>query len=349
MSEPGSQIDRPGRIPTSLVGSYAQPNWLIDRARLRDRFPPRVRATELWRIDPGYLEEAQDDATVLAIADQERAGLDIITDGEMRRESYSNRFATALDGVDIENPGTALDRSGHPNPVPRVVGAIARRHPVQVRDLEFLRANTRKPTKITVPGPFTMSQQAQDDFYGSPDQVALGYARAVRDEIVDLFAAGADIVQVDEPYMQARPDAARAFGLEALSEAIGGIDGTIAVHICFGYAAIIHDRPSGYSFLGELAGAGCDQVSIETAQSGLDLEVLEKLPGKTIILGVIDLSTDEVEAASTVADRIRRAFPYVTRDKLVAAPDCGMKYLSREAAYGKLEALVEGARLAASA
>ena len=238
-----------GRIPTSLVGSYAQPNWLIDRERLRDRFPPRVRARELWRVDPRYLEEAQDDATVLAIGDQERAGLDIITDGEMRRESYSNRFATALDGVDIETPGTALDRSGHPNPVPRVTGPIARRHPVQVRDLEFLRAHTSKPTKITVPGPFTMSQQAQDDFYGAPDALGAAYARAVREEIVDLFAAGADIVQIDEPYMQARPEAARAYGVDVLNEAIGGIDGTVAVHICFGYAAIIHDRPSGYSFL----------------------------------------------------------------------------------------------------
>ncbi len=337
-----------GRIPTSLVGSYAQPSWLIDRERLRGRFPPRVRATELWRVDPRYLEEAQDDATLLAIGDQERAGLDIITDGEMRRESYSNRFATALDGVDIDTPGTALDRSGHPNPVPRVTGPIARRHPVQVRDLEFLRAHTSKPIKITVPGPFTMSQQAQDDFYGARDALGAAYALAVREEIVDLFAAGADIVQIDEPYMQARPEAARAYGVDVLREAIGGIDGTIAVHICFGYAAIIHDRPSGYSFLGELAKTSTDQVSIETAQSGLDLAVLESLPDKTIILGVLDLSTDEVETPTTVAERIRRAFPYVPADRLVAAPDCGMKYLSRESAYGKLEALAEGARLAAS-
>ena len=334
------------RIPTSLVGSYAQPEWLIDRERLRGRFPPRIRATELWRIDPRYLAEAQDDATALAISDQERAGLDIITDGEIRRESYSNRFATALDGVDVENPGTALDRSGHPNPVPRIVGPINRRHPVQVRDLEFLRAHTSKPTKITVPGPFTMSQQAQDDFYGAPDAAGMGYARAVHDEIADLFAAGADIVQIDEPYMQARPDAARAYGVEVLNEAIRGIEGTIAVHICFGYAAIIHQRPSGYSFLGELANSDCDQVSIETAQSGLDLEVLGSLAGKTIILGVLDLSTDEVETPATVSDRIARAFPYAEPSRLVAAPDCGMKYLSREVAYAKLEALAEGARLA---
>jgi 5-methyltetrahydropteroyltriglutamate--homocysteine methyltransferase len=344
MTDDRSEVD--GRIPTSLVGSYAQPEWLIDKARLGDRLPPRVRATELWRVDPRYLEEAQDDATLLAIADQERAGLDIITDGEMRRESYSNRFATALEGVDIDNPGTALDRSGTPNKVPRVTGPIARRHPVQVRDLEFLKAHTSKPTKVTVPGPFTMSQQAQDDYYGAPDALAAAYAHAVRDEITDLLAAGADIVQIDEPYMQARPQAAREFGVEVLNEAIGDVDGTIAVHICFGYAALIHDRPSGYSFLGELAAARCDQVSIETAQSGLDLAVLEALPDKTIILGVIDLSTDEVETADTVSERIRRALPHAPAERLVAAPDCGMKYLTREVAYGKLESLAEGARRA---
>jgi 5-methyltetrahydropteroyltriglutamate--homocysteine methyltransferase len=334
-------------IPTSLVGSYAQPSWLLDRGRLRDRFPPRVRATELWRVDPAYLEEAQDDATRLAIADQERAGLDIVTDGEMRRESYSNRFATALEGVDIDNPGSALDRSGHPNPVPRVVGPVARRHPVQVRDLQFLRAHTSRKAKMTVPGPFTMSQQAQDDYYGAPDKLGLAYAEAVRGEILDLFAAGADVVQVDEPYMQARPEAARDYGLDALRHATDGLPGTAAVHICFGYAAIIHDRPSGYSFLPELAATECDQVSIETAQSGLDLAVLDELRDKTIILGVLDLSTDEVETPETVADRIRRAFPHAAPERLIAAPDCGMKYLSRDAAYGKLEALVEGARRAA--
>jgi 5-methyltetrahydropteroyltriglutamate--homocysteine methyltransferase len=334
-------------IPTSLVGSYAQPNWLIDRERLRERFPPRVRARELWRVDPAYLEEAQDDATRLAIADQERAGLDIVTDGEMRRESYSNRFATALDGVDIDNPGTALDRSGHPNPVPRVVGPVSRRHPVQVRDLEFLRAHTSRPVKMTVPGPFTMSQQAQDDFYGSPRELGLAYAAAVREEILDLLAAGADVVQLDEPYMQARPEPAREYGLEVLKAATDGIDGTLAVHICFGYAAIIHDRPSGYSFLPELSATEAAMISIETAQSGLDLDVLDSLSGKTIILGVLDLSTDEVETPDTVATRIRRAFPHT--DMLIAAPDCGMKYLRRDSAYGKLESLVEGAKLAAAA
>jgi 5-methyltetrahydropteroyltriglutamate--homocysteine methyltransferase len=336
------------RIPTSLVGSYAQPAWLLDRDKLGARFPPRVRAKELWRVDPAYLEEAQDDATRLAILDQERAGLDIVTDGEMRRESYSNRFATALEGVDIDNPGTALDRSGHPNPVPRVVGPVARRHPVQVRDAQFLRAHTSRTTKMTVPGPFTMSQQAQDDHYGSPDALGMAYAEAVRGEIIDLFAAGVDIVQIDEPYMQARPDPARAYGVDVLRRATEGIDGTIAVHICFGYAAIIHERPSAYSFLPELAGVPVDQVSIETAQSGLDLAVLDSLPDKTIILGVLDLSTDQVETPDLVAERIARAFPHAGADRLVAAPDCGMKYLPREAAYGKLEALVEGARRAAA-
>ena len=334
-------------IATSLVGSYAQPDWLIDRERLRDRFPPRVRASELWRVDQRYLEEAQDDATRLAIADQERAGLDIVTDGEMRRESYSNRFATALEGVDVANPGTALDRSGHPNPVPRVVGPVSRRHPVQVRDLEFLKAHTSRKAKITVPGPFTMSQQAQDDFFGDPGEVALAYADAVRAEILDLFAAGADVVQVDEPYMQTRPEPAREYGLDALKRATDGLPGTSAVHICFGYAAIIHERPSAYSFLPELAGTRLDQVSIETAQSGLALDVLDALAGKTIILGVLDLSTDEVETPEVVAGRIARAFPHAGPDRLIAAPDCGMKYLPRASAYGKLEALVGGARLAA--
>jgi len=335
------------QIPTSLVGSYAEPTWLLDRDKLRSRFPPRVRARELWRVDPAWIEEAQDDATRLAILDQERAGLDVITDGEMRRESYSNRFATALEGVDIDNPGTALDRSGHPNPVPRVVGPVSRRHPVQVRDAQFLKAHTSRTTKMTVPGPFTMSQQAQDDHYGDPAALGLAYAEAVREEILDLFAAGVDVVQIDEPYMQARPEPARAYGLDALRRATDGIDGTIAVHICFGYAAIIHERPEAYSFLPEVAGTEVDQVSIETAQSGLDLAVLDTLPDKTIILGVLDLSTEQVETPELVSERIARAFPHVDGHRLIAAPDCGMKYLPREAAYGKLEALVEGARLAA--
>jgi 5-methyltetrahydropteroyltriglutamate--homocysteine methyltransferase len=335
-------------IPTSLVGSYAQPLWLIDRDRLRERFPPRVRARELWRVDPAYLEEAQDDATRLAIADQEQAGLDILTDGEMRRESYSNRFATALEGVDVDNPGTALDRSGHPNPVPRVVAPVSRPHPVQVRDAQFLKAHTSRTTKMTVPGPFTMSQQAQDDHYGSRAELGMAYADAVREEILDLFAAGIDVVQLDEPYMQARPDAAREYGLDALKRATDGIAEPVAIHICFGYAAIIHERPSGYSFLPELSATEADMISIETAQSGLDLDVLDGLPDKTIILGVLDLSTDEVETPETVAERIRRAFPHKSPEQLIAAPDCGMKYLSRDAAYGKLESLAEGARLASA-
>jgi 5-methyltetrahydropteroyltriglutamate--homocysteine methyltransferase len=331
-----------------LVGSYAQPDWLIDRERLAGRFPPRVRATELWRVAPEWLEQAQDDATILAIRDQELAGLDIVTDGEMRRESYSNRFATALEGVDIDNPGTALDRSGHPNPVPRVVAPIRRKYPVEVRDLEFLKAHTDRAVKMTVPGPFTMSQQAQNDFYESEEHLALDYAGAVNEEIRDLFAAGADIVQIDEPYMQARPAKAREFGLVALARAIDGVTGTVAVHICFGYAAIIHERPEGYSFLPELAGSGVDQISIETAQSNLDTSVLASLPGKTVILGVLDLSDPKVESPEIVAGRIRRALPYVPADRLVVAPDCGLKYLPRESAFGKMQAMVQGAALVRS-
>jgi 5-methyltetrahydropteroyltriglutamate--homocysteine methyltransferase len=332
-------------LPTSLVGSYAQPDWLIDRAKLAGRFPPRVRATELWRVAPEWLEQAQNDATVLAIVDQERAGLDIITDGEMRRESYSNRFATALEGVDIDNPGTALDRSGHPNPVPRVVGRIRRKHPVQVGDLEFLRAHTDRTIKITVPGPFTMSQQAQNDYYDSENDLAVDYATAVNDEIVDLFAAGADIVQIDEPYMQARPDKAREYGLKALARALDGVTGTTAVHICFGYAAIIHERPEGYSFLPELADADVDQISIETAQSNLDTTVLEPLPGKTIIVGVLDLGDTTVESPELVARRIHRALAHVPAERIVVAPDCGMKYLPRDVAFAKMQAMVAGAAL----
>ncbi|MEZ6023359.1 MAG: uroporphyrinogen decarboxylase family protein [Hyphomonadaceae bacterium] len=304
-----------------------------------------MRAKELWRVAPEYLDQAQDDATLLAIRDQERAGLDIITDGEMRRESYSNRFANALDGVDLDNPGTALDRSGHPNPVPRVTGKISRRHAVETRDVEFLRANTDRMIKITVPGPFTMAQQAQNDFYKSEREMALDYAKAVKAEINDLFAAGADIVQIDEPYMQARPEKAREYGLEALNTALDGVKGRTAVHICFGYAAIIHARPEGYSFLPELADSPVQQVSIETAQSNLDTSVLESLRGKTIILGVIDLSNMEVETPETVAARIKRALPHVDAKNVIVAPDCGMKYLPREVAFGKMKAMADGAAL----
>ena len=332
-------------LPTSLVGSYPQPDWLIDRAKLAGRFPPRVRAKELWRVAPEWLEQAMDDATILAIRDQERAGLDIVTDGEMRRESYSNRFATALDGVDLDNPGMALDRSGEPNPVPRVVGRISRRHPVEVRDVKFLRANTDRQIKITVPGPFTMTQQAQNDFYADEAEMAHDYAVAVNAEMKDLFAAGADIVQIDEPYMQARPDKARAYGVDALRTALAGIEGRTALHICFGYAALIHERPEGYSFLPELGGTQVAQISVETAQSKLDCSVLERLEGKTIILGVLDLSTPDIETPEMVAGRIRRALPHVDPARLIVAPDCGLKYLPREVAYGKMAAMVEGARI----
>jgi 5-methyltetrahydropteroyltriglutamate--homocysteine methyltransferase len=332
-------------FPTTLVGSYPQPDWLIDRQRLRGRFPPRVRARELWRVDEPWLREAQDDATLLAIRAQEAAGLDVVTDGEIRRESYSNRFATALDGVDIDNPGTALDRSGHPNPVPRIVGPVRRRHPVEVEDVRYLRAHTTKPIKMTVPGPFTMSQQAQNDHYPTDEAAAMDYAVAVNEEIRDLFAAGADVVQIDEPYMQARPEKARQFGLLALNRALEGVTGTTAVHICFGYAAIIHQRPSAYSFLPELAGCPVRQVSIETAQSGLDCAVLETLRGKQILLGCLDLSDAAVETPEAVVARVKRALPHVPAERVVLAPDCGMKYLSREVAFGKMRAMVAAARM----
>jgi len=332
-------------FPTTLVGSYPQPEWLIDRNKLAGRFPPRVRARELWRVPEPHLAAAQDDATLLAIKAQEDAGLDIITDGEIRRESYSNRFATALEGVDVDNPGSALDRSGHPNPVPRIVGRIRRKHAVEVQDLLFLKRNTSRKTKITLPGPFTLSQQAQNDYYKSEEEAAMDYAAAVNAEIKDLFAAGADVVQVDEPYMQARPEKARQYGLKALNRALQDVPGVTAVHICFGYAAIIHQRPSGYSFLPELAGCSCAQVSIETAQSGLDCSVLKSLSPKKIMLGCIDLSDMAVETAQVVAERIRRAFAHVRPEDIIVAPDCGMKYLPREVAFGKMKVMVEGAKL----
>jgi len=332
-------------FPTTLVGSYPQPEWLIDRKKLAGRFPPRVRAKELWRVPEAFLAQAQDDATLLAIQAQEAAGLDIITDGEIRRESYSNRFATALEGIDIDNPGSALDRSGHSNPVPRIVGKIRRKHAVEVDDLKFLKRHTSKKTKITVPGPFTMLQQAQNDFYKSEEEAAMDYAAAVNAEIKDLFAAGADIVQIDEPYMQARPEKARQYGLKALNRALEGIAGETAVHICFGYAAIIHSRPEGYSFLPEFAGCSCKQVSIETAQSKLDCSVLAKLKDKKIMVGVIDLSDMQVETPQTVVERAQRALKHMRPENMILAPDCGMKYLPREVADGKMKALVEGAKL----
>jgi 5-methyltetrahydropteroyltriglutamate--homocysteine methyltransferase len=332
-------------FPTTLVGSYPQPEWLLERSKLLSRLPPRVRAKELWKIPPELLAEAQDDATIVAIKAQEDAGLDIITDGEIRRESYSNRFATALEGVDTDNPGTAMDRAGKPTAVPRIVGRIRRKHPVELEDLKFLKRHTTRKVKMTVPGPFTMTQQAQNDFYKSDADAAMDYAAAVNQEIRDLFAAGADIVQVDEPYMQARPEKARAYGLQALNRALDGIQGTTAVHICFGYAAIVHQRPSGYSFLPELAGCTCRQVSVETAQSNLDCAVLAKLPGKSIMVGCIDLNDMTVETPQQVAARIKRALPYVPKEHVILAPDCGMKYLPRAVADGKLRAMVEAARL----
>jgi len=332
-------------LPTTLVGSYPQPEWLIDRAKLAGRFPPRVRAKELWRVPEPYLTDAQNDATLIAIRAQEDAGLDIVTDGEIRRESYSNRFATALEGIDVDNPGTALDRSGHPNPVPRIVGPIRRRRPVEVEDVRFLRAHTTRPIKMTVPGPFTMSQQAQNDYYASEDAAAMDYAAAVNEEIRDLFAAGADIVQIDEPYMQARPEKAREYGLRALNRALDGLTGTTAVHICFGYAAIIHRRPTGYSFLPELAGCPCRQVSVETAQSKLDCAVLGKLEGKQIMVGCLDLDDRMVETPEMVAARIKRALTFVRPENVILAPDCGMKYLPRDVAFGKLTSMVAAAKM----
>jgi 5-methyltetrahydropteroyltriglutamate--homocysteine methyltransferase len=331
-------------IVTTVVGSYPQPDWLIDRERLGHRLPPRVRARELWRVDEKRLEEAQDDATRLAVEDMERAGVDVITDGEMRRESYSNRFATALDGVDLDNPGVALDRTGHENPVPRVVGPIRRTRPVEVRDVEFLRSITDRRIKITVPGPFTMTQQAQNDHYKDARSLALAYADAVNEELRDLKAAGADVLQIDEPYLQARPEAAREYAVEAIDRALEGIEGDTVLHTCFGYAAIVHDRPSGYPFLAELNDCAATHVSLEAAQPDLDPEVLRALPDKTLLLGVLDLGSSDVETPERVAERLRRALTVVEPERLVAAPDCGMKYLPRDRAFAKLQAMVAGAR-----
>ncbi|MEP6962005.1 MAG: uroporphyrinogen decarboxylase family protein [Acidobacteriota bacterium] len=332
-------------LPTTLVGSYTQPDWLINRDKLGKQMPPRVRAADLWRVSEEFLEQAQDDATLLAIRDQERAGLDILTDGEQRRESYSNRFATALDGLDLDNPAEIISRSGQKILVPRVIGKIRRRHAVQVRDVEFLRANTDKQIKITVPGPFTMSQQAVDDFYRDEAQLALAYAEAVNEEIKDLFAAGADVVQIDEPWMQAKPEQARRYGVAALNRTLEGVTGTTAVHICFGYGALVAGRPEGYSFLPELAATSAKQISIETAQSNLDCSVLKQLPDQTILVGVLDLSTHSIETPEEVAARLRRALQHVDPLRVIVAPDCGLKYLPRAVAFGKMQAMVEGAKI----
>jgi 5-methyltetrahydropteroyltriglutamate--homocysteine methyltransferase len=336
-------------IATTLVGSYPQPEWLIDREALRARLPPRVRAQELWRIDPRYLREAQDDAVRLAISDQERAGLTVITDGEVRRESYSNQFANALDGIDHDRPGEIISRAGTPNAVPRIVGPLSRRHPVNVDDVRFLRAHTGRTVKVTVPGPFTMSQQAVDEHYGDELALALAYADVVRGEIEDLFAAGADIVQLDEPWLESRPEAARRIAVATLTRALEGVSGTTAVHVCFGYPAFVPDHPPAYEFLAELAATPADQISIESAQSGVDAAVLDQLPDQTVMFGVIALDSAEVETPELVAQRLGRALEHKPSAQLVAAPDCGMKYLPRDAAFAKLEAMVAGAELACAA
>jgi 5-methyltetrahydropteroyltriglutamate--homocysteine methyltransferase len=333
------------KLATSIVGSLPQPDWLIDRDRLSHQFPPRVRAAELWRVPAELLDEAQDDATLLAVRSQEHAGLDIVTDGEIRRESYSNHFATALDGIDLDHPGTVLNRSGKEIPVPRVTGEISRPRPIQADDVRFLRAATDRIIKITVPGPFTMAQQAQDDHYGDDRALALAYADVVREEIADLFAAGADIVQIDEPWLQARPEVARTYGAEAVSRALEGAAGTVHVHLCFGYAAMVSERPEGYSFLPELADTPADAISVETAQSHLDPATLRPLRGKGIALGVLDLSTPEVETPEVIADRVRRALDDVDVDKLVLSSDCGLKYLPRESATGKMRSLALAAEI----
>lgn len=335
-------------LPTTLVGSYAQPGWLIDRDRLTKGLPVRVGRPELWRLSGEDLAEAQRDAIALAAFDQERAGVDIVTDGEMARESYSNRFANALEGLDLARPGVAVDRTGAEVPVPRVIGPITRSGPVEAPSVALLRTMTDRSIKVTVPGPFTMSCQAQDDFYGDAAALAMAYAEAVRAEVLDCFAAGADIVQLDEPYLQARPGLAHAFGVAAINAAlhdVGGPGRLTALHICFGYGAHVADKPSGYSFLGELENCAVDEVSIEAAQPRLDLSVLAELPSKRIEIGVLDLRDPAVETPALVADRLRAAVAVTGADRLVAAPDCGMKYLPRSVAFAKLCALVEGTRI----
>ncbi len=346
MAKPSASGSNFKLFPVSLVGSYPQPDWLIDRAGLAGHSVPRVRAAHLWRIPESHLLEAQRDATLVAIREQEEAGLDIITDGEIRRESYFNRFATALDGIDIEQAGSRLSRGGRAVTVPRIVAPIRRRRPVEVEDMAFLRAHTKRLAKITLPGPFTMTQLAQDDFYGDEEQVAMAYADAVNEEVRDLFAAGADIVQLDEPYMQAQPDKARRYAVKAINRALEGIEGTTVVHMCFGYAAMVgSDKPNRYAFLDELRDCRCRQLSLETAQPRLDCSTLGAIAGKKILLGVIDLSDMTIESPQTVARRIEAALDYIAPENIIVAPDCGMKYLPREVAYGKMQAMVAGAQL----
>ncbi len=330
-------------FPTTLVGSYPQPDWLIDKEQLARRVP-RIRDNDLWRVPAAYRQEAMEDATRVVIRAQETLGIDIITDGEIRRESYSNRFATALEGIDQDNPMSVIGRSGMPNLVPRIVGKIRRTQPVELEDLLFLKANTQQPVKITVPGPFTMLQQAYNEFYPSEEAAAMDYAQALNEEIRDLFAHGADVVQIDEPYMQVSPDKAREYGVKALNRVLEGQTGTTAVHICFGYAALVHTRPSGYDFLPELASCSCQQISIETAQSNLDCSILTRLGNKKIMVGCLDLSDMTVETPDTVVARIRRALQFLPPEQIILAPDCGMKYLPRDVAYGKLASMVAAAR-----
>lgn len=334
-------------LPTTVVGSYPQPDWLVDREKLLSRLPPRVRARDVWRVEKQFLEQAQDDATLLAIREMERAGIDIITDGEMRRESYSNRFATALDGIDLDRPGERLSRSGRPDIVPRVVGPVRRKQPVEVRDVAFLRANTERLIKMTLPGPFTMSQQAVDDFYHDEARLAMDLAVAVNEEIHDLIDAGADVIQIDEPYLQARVDAARTFAIDAINRALAGVAGraTRVLHTCFGYGLVVKNKPTniGYPFLEELVETDADQISIEAAQPALDLSVLRQMRSKTMIVGVLDLGTPDVESQEVVERRIRAALQHLPPERLVLAPDCGMKYLPRASAFAKLEVMVRAA------
>jgi len=335
-------------IPTMLVGSYPQPAWLVDKDKLLASGPPRVRMRNVWRIDDAYLEEAQDDATVVAIKDQERAGIDVVSDGEIRRESYFNRFANALDGIDLDNPATVPGRTGKPTLVPRVIGEIRRTRPVQVRDVNFLRSRTDRKIKITIPGAFTMAKLAADEHYFDQEALIMAYAKVVNEEIRDLQAAGADLVQIDEPYLQAHPEEADRYGVAAINRALDGITCATAVHLCFGYAYVVHDKPSGYSFLPQLNDCRADAISIEAAQPALDPKVLERLPNKQIIYGVINLGDQTVETPNDVSARLRAALHHVPAERLIAAPDCGMKYLPRAVAYGKLKALADGAAIVRS-
>ena len=333
-------------ILTSVVGSYPQPEWLVDRERLLQRLPPRVRARDLWRIPGELLKQAQDDATILAIRDQERAGVDIITDGENRRESYSNRMANALSGIDRRRFGEVRGRTGRTTQVPLVTGPIRRTRPVEVRNVEFLRSQTRHTIKMTLPGPFTMAQQAVNEYYPDDESLAMGFAEAVNEEIKDLFAAGADIVQLDEPWLESRVEQAGSYAVKVINRALEGVTGTTAIHVCFGYAAVVRNKPKrAYSVLAELAQTAADQISIEAAQPGLVLSTLQALSGKTVVVGILDLNDPDVEEPSVLAQRIRAALKVVSPDRLIIAPDCGMKYLPRNVAFGKLRSMVQAAEL----